>query len=391
MSNFSPDQQIAYDGILQWAKDPNSSQTAALTGFAGCGKTFVVASLATSGNVHYCTPTAQAASVLNRMLPNGGATTAHRFLREYKKPPAISKENTLADPFEEQKWEYRVKHYSEFTSLDLIVADEASMLSTDICQELRDTRRKVLFVGDPAQLGPINREEMPAELKNPTWHLSKLHRVMETHPLRKLGEAARSKFLSELKNFAEPGKIIFIDRDRLKSVVKLMWKDLAPEQLESRIFIADTNELRVMVNKLVRQVLFGDTTNDPVPGDRIVFLKNERRTRIYNGMRGTVISVNKVYGDQLLIEVQPDYDSQGVLRTRVERSQFNNPKKIPWDQGQASLADYAYASTCHKAQGDQFETVVTLAEPGRFKSTPETLSWSYTAISRAQEKLVILV
>src|ERR1700690_2098372 len=134
---FSPDQQVAYDGIGQWLEDPHAPQTAGLTGYAGCGKTTVVTRLAYDiKGIRYCAPTAQAASVLNRTLPDGNrATTAHRLLRNYGEPEDLlcqgcsavvdewpedgnCKESKLPlDPKIEQAWNYWTKSREEFADL----------------------------------------------------------------------------------------------------------------------------------------------------------------------------------------------------------------------------------------------------------------------------------
>jgi hypothetical protein len=47
--------------------------------------------------------------------------------------------------------------------------------------------------------------------------------------------------------------------------------------------------------------------------------------------------------------------------------------------------DFCYAITCHKAQGDEWNTVLVMEE--RCKGW-EHARWAYTAATRAREKLV---
>jgi ATP-dependent exoDNAse (exonuclease V) alpha subunit len=50
------------------------------------------------------------------------------------------------------------------------------------------------------------------------------------------------------------------------------------------------------------------------------------------------------------------------------------------------LFDYAYAITCHKAQGGEWPGVLVME--GRFgRDEDDRRRWCYTAASRAQEKL----
>ena len=50
--------------------------------------------------------------------------------------------------------------------------------------------------------------------------------------------------------------------------------------------------------------------------------------------------------------------------------------------------EFAYAITCHKAQGSEFDFVVLFDESWAFGE--ERNRWLYTAITRAKEKLLII-
>ena len=50
---------------------------------------------------------------------------------------------------------------------------------------------------------------------------------------------------------------------------------------------------------------------------------------------------------------------------------------------------YAYAITCHKAQGSEWNNVVVLEENFPFDKE-EHCKWLYTACTRASEKLVLI-
>jgi ATP-dependent exoDNAse (exonuclease V) alpha subunit len=52
--------------------------------------------------------------------------------------------------------------------------------------------------------------------------------------------------------------------------------------------------------------------------------------------------------------------------------------------------DYAYAITCHKAQGSEFEKVVLFNEPiGKDRELRQR--WLYTGLTRSSEKLVVAI
>ena len=49
--------------------------------------------------------------------------------------------------------------------------------------------------------------------------------------------------------------------------------------------------------------------------------------------------------------------------------------------------EFAYAVTCHKSQGSEYDFVIVIDESGRFENARE---WLYTAITRARKKLLIV-
>ena len=50
--------------------------------------------------------------------------------------------------------------------------------------------------------------------------------------------------------------------------------------------------------------------------------------------------------------------------------------------------EFAYAVTCHKAQGSEFDYVIVFDESYVFGE--ERRRWLYTAVTRAKEKLLIV-
>jgi hypothetical protein len=62
---------------------------------------------------------------------------------------------------------------------------------------------------------------------------------------------------------------------------------------------------------------------------------------------------------------------------------LNHKNKLPKE------FTYGYAVTCHKAQGSQWEKVLIVEEKFPFDKT-EHARWLYTALTRAEEKAVII-
>ena len=55
------------------------------------------------------------------------------------------------------------------------------------------------------------------------------------------------------------------------------------------------------------------------------------------------------------------------------------------------LADFAYAITCHKAQGSEWPNVLVVDDwPKRRNDQDTRIKWLYTAITRASKKVTIV-
>jgi exodeoxyribonuclease-5 len=75
------------------------------------------------------------------------------------------------------------------------------------------------------------------------------------------------------------------------------------------------------------------------------------------------------------------------LKTR--RKQYDAVRKDPWFN--ALQIKFAYAVTCHKAQGGQWERV--FIDQGMFNRNPvsiDYLRWFYTALTRSTDKVYLV-
>ena len=67
---------------------------------------------------------------------------------------------------------------------------------------------------------------------------------------------------------------------------------------------------------------------------------------------------------------------------------LNNINKSYKTQG-LDLFDFGYALTVHKAQGSQAKRVILFEERNKHQSDEDFRRWLYTAVTRAEEKLII--
>lgn len=149
-------QQHALDAILAFAQGQHGASMMTLAGYAGTGKTTVVSELVTrlADQLHIAVaaPTNKAVGVLREKVASQNLVAAvdfgsiHSFLGLRLREQDDGAHACVSDG---------VSTLHEF---DLVIVDEASMLSqslfAQIVMKLQSTR--VLFVGDPAQLPPVD-------------------------------------------------------------------------------------------------------------------------------------------------------------------------------------------------------------------------------------------
>lgn len=170
--NFSDDQRKATKGIINFLYD-SSSKTYGLYGYAGTGKTTLITSLINYlskmryiRKVVFTAPTNKAVNVMKAKYLLDSAdkekiyfTTIHKLLN-------------YASDFTEKGEKIFVKSKkSDIWMFDIVIIDECSMISSsitnDIFEDIKDPQKlysgrdfirtpKILFIGDPAQLPPVN-------------------------------------------------------------------------------------------------------------------------------------------------------------------------------------------------------------------------------------------
>lgn len=354
---LTDEQSQAVDLILQWMADPLRKEFK-LGGYAGTGKTtlmkFVLAELRKKWVARVCAFTGKAVSVLERK--GISAQTMHSLMYDVVE----NADHTISF----------VKKYRLEAKPNIVIVDEASMINYELYNDLKSYGIKLLFVGDPGQLEPVG--DNPNLMSKPDFVLSRIHRQAESSPIITLANKVRQ------------GGSLLLQQSQDLVVMK---KSLTPQMTSDYAqIICAKNKTRTSLNqkiRLNRALPIGQI----VVGEKIIVLRNNPNFGVFNGM---ILFVDEVKEERATYwecacrdEIGKKFASLPIWKTSYER-EVGKDERIPKDY---VYTDYAYAITCHKSQGSEWESVLVVHE-----WMPPTIwdmkRWSYTAITRAAKKLM---
>lgn len=370
--SWSPQQEQAIAAVKAWLRDTGAPQVFRLFGYAGTGKTTLAKELASSvnGKVLYATFTGKAALVL-RKKGCEGASTIHSLI--YK---AEVDEDT-------GEAEFALNPDSDLASAALLIVDEVSMVDEELARDLLTFGKRILVLGDPAQLPPVKGEGFFIN-SEPDVMLTEVHRQAADNPIIRMSMDIREGRSLQVGKHGSSLVIDrrVIDRDALSEYV------LAADQL-----LCGLNRTRVSYNARIRSLkaLSGlEADHHPVFGDRLICLRNKRDKHLFNG---GIWEVEKVEfdGAKLPMNVRSLDEERDPVKIEVFEDFFRGTEdRLNWrDKRATEEFTFGWAITCHKSQGSQWDNVIIFDESRAFRDA--RANWLYTAVTRAAERVTVIV
>lgn len=406
--DFDPDQETVLREARAWLTSERGPQVKYLAGFAGTGKTTLAKYLAEGFETHFCAYTGKAALVL-RQKGCKEASTIHSLIYKAIENRACSvckgwigkdydtcyKRCKDSKFLTQTEYKLRSRNWGEeaegriFELVDrdgVIIVDECSMLSNEVAEDLLSFGVKVLVIGDPFQLPPVSGEGK-FTLAHPDWMLTQIHRqAQESGVLRLATDIRVNGYFDRTKGAYGPDV----------EVIRQHQVDLNALYEESNQLLVGRNLTRRHFNTAARELLGlrGSDPSLPAVGDKLVCLRNDRDTGLVNGSQCAVLGVaGGRHNLTLNISAfgEPDAPTQQVVsHHHYFTGEEETIKGLGWQyRKQKQEFDYAYAMTTHKAQGSQFPHVAIVDESGCFREN--RLQWLYTAVTRASEKVTVIV
>ncbi|MEO0896483.1 MAG: AAA family ATPase [Bacteroidota bacterium] len=446
---LSADQYEAVKEFVAFMDSQEFRTTFLLTGSAGTGKTFLInlfnTMLRKSGyKVILLAPTGRAAKVITRRTKRAAYTIHHHIyapMEGYGGQVSFSLKGNKAP----DKTVYIVDEASmigdksDGTSPNSLLKDLLRFVFSG------DEYRKLILVGDPVQLPPVGHDESPA-LDNETLyfkhdinvfhaHLTDVKRQMDDSGVLENAVAIRDAYLSQ-------GEVI-LELEPKRDVLPLENPYEALETYLSYyeegnhdkvVFLTYSNFQASRVNQGIRHYLF-HTEDLLVPGELLMVVRNnyswgdkKKLPFIANGEVGTVREVfhdsyeekyglkwmdvslefQDTRGEAILIDCKIVLslltDKQAQLNQEATYAIFSARQQEYIGMPKSKLAEmlredpyinalqvkYGYAITGHKSQGGQWENVMIGFEPDYGNNPLAYLRWTYTAFTRAEERVFAL-
>lgn len=409
---LTADQAEAAALIEEWFLHLNT-QIFVLCGYAGTGKTFLVdyvvraLGLVPGESAVFVAPTGKAASVLIRQgVP---ASTVHSLIYTREEDIEVNEDGEVIS----ECFLRFVRKEKIDSDIRLIVLDETSMVSDDVLRDLLSFGVKCLCCGDPAQLPPVKGSN--SLLSMPVITLKEIVRQEKYNPIVRLAERVRR---GEEVPFGQEGCVNVLPR---RAFTRQLREKLFAEADQ---IIVGTNRTRAAVNREVR-LLRGipEGAQLPCDGEKLVCTLNDwSKTldekgdfHLVNGIIGTCRNVREQLDGLGQLDFTPDflpdtlddlpfdagiftrgqyfhgYGDKAYLLTNGILVHEDNAAMLRRFKVRREDAvcrfEFAYAVTCHKAQGSEYDNVLVLDESAFFSDGRE---WLYTAVTRAKKQLTIV-
>lgn len=365
-----------------------------IAGYAGTGKStlinFIIAALEVNpeDEVAYITFTGKASEVLREKgCPN--AMTAHKLLYYSKQMP-------------NGKFFYRPRPSLE-KNYKVIVVDEVSMLPKDMWDLLLTHGIYVIACGDPFQIPPIDKNQDNGILNNPHIFLDEVMRQAKESDIICLSMDIREG--KKINPFRGNDTQVFNKKDLCDGMY--FWADQ---------ILVSTNRSRHDINTYIRDDL--GRGFEPEINDKVICLRNcwdtlseKQCDPLINGSIGTISAMHMesidyiVMGQKVaapvlvtdLITSNDEYKNLHIDYTALTTGEkFFNPRQeyiIRKNKQNPELPiefNFGYAITGHRAQGSQWNKVLVLEESFPFDKI-EHARWLYTTVTRAAEKLTLIL
>ena len=439
-------QAIALYHLAAFLLSQKENPTYILRGYAGTGKTSLVKTIVRtlpSIGMRYVlmAPTGRAAKVLSSYTGQP-ASTIHRKIYQAKAMPDGSIRIARA--------ENKHKHTLFIVDEASMIGEQRDFGGSSLLDDLlgyvfSGEQCRLLLIGDTAQLPPVESSESPAlncqylkaefPITAATYELTEVKRQALASGILYNATDIRQMLGQNLYEYHLP---IFhlqgfndIQKIEPETFEEMLHNVFANSSDNEAVIVCKSNKRANMVNQAIRGRIL-NIEGEIATGDKLMVVKNnyfwaDGNDAISFIANGDMAELRKIkhfedmYGFRFAdVELSfTDYPNQPSIEAKIlldtlnsnsaslteeenkrlfsaieedymdipnRRERYKEMKKNPWFN--ALQVKFAYALTCHKTQGGQWNTVF-IDSSLNLKETLEVedLRWLYTALTRAQERV----
>lgn len=313
------------------------------------------------------------------------------------------------------------KQGSQVDRYSLVIVDECSMVNEELWKLLVNAvsnlygSTQILFVGDPAQLPPVNEPESACFRE--ILHKSELTEVVRyggaigviAEDVRRNLERDRlPRFGTDTNADRTEGCFVLPRQVWETLMLKAFTSDayqMNPDQVRA---LAYTNRRVAHLNQMIRRTIYGATALRFVPGERLIainpcldddaiILPTSAECEVLEARRGRdgewpiwILSVETEEGDFRTLRVLHE-SGASELKLKLDTLAREKNWMAFWDLKQHfHEVDYAYSLTIHKSQGSTFQDVfVDVPSMRANRNVIERNQLCYVAITRAAKRLFV--
>lgn len=411
-------QQKAADLFLDFLLDEDETNFI-LGGYSGTGKTYLTnyliqcikdhASLVKLINdaplthdIVFTATTNQAAKVLSKSIKQP-ATTIHKFLGL-----AMRRDYSTGEEYLVKTKDYKVHHNV------ILFIDEASMINTDLMSFINIATEdcKVVFIGDPYQLLPIEnldkpfakpKKGCPAFEKDCTYQvrLEEVVRQAKGNPIQDLATQLRNSVITKDFQDIEANGVTIkrLDHDEFLEEVKqefntldhnpeasriLAWKNVRVQEFNQFVRMQHTDDPKFKVGEYV-------VTNRPILNkDQQTVYATDSIIKVIHISDATLAGFS---GTKYIFPYGSVFIPDDNTKFNKHMKQLKKDKDwVTFYQLSDQVGDLrsVYASTVHKSQGSTYDRVfIDLHDIGQCWDADTVARLLYVGVTRARKEVIL--
>ena len=382
-------QAQAIEALRKWWYNGNK-QVFQISGAAGTGKTTLIRYLINEIKLEHDEVlfTAFVGKATLAMSRNGlNAKTLHSAICYCKDEPVLDENGNVVTEYNRRVTK---RVFTRRKKIDprirLIVVDEGSMVPAKMADWLLKFKVPIIVLGDLNQLPPVIGDSF--FLKEPDVVLTQIMRQSSESPIPYFAQ-----------NVLQNGTKCLSPGLQIGNKINVLSKaDITPELLKDYdVIICGTNKTRNNLNTYIRERIYGRTQEYPVIGDKLICRENDWTFSVddvylINGLIGYVtdIDLESISDYTMKIDFKPEFMDNEFKNVTLDRIYMGlSPNDKRFYRSNYHKFEYGYAITCHLSQGSQYNRVLVYNES--FGTAEERRKWLYTAVTRAIDKVTILI